>query len=482
MKLPTFARWASALLMMLLTTVVLTRFGASASTAGMMFLAIVVWTAAQTGIVLALTIAFLAALVFDYFFLPPYRTFMLAGAGDWLSMLSFLVCSVVTGRVAERASSQARHAEQRREDVERLYTLGQEMMLQDEETSLVHEIPRLIGNIFGLESVVLYVHDHDEFHAAPAEFPADLQAALRQMGTESQFIPHVSKGYAAQMLMLGLRPVGAICWKPDKLTVEVAAAMGAQVAIALTRAMALETTARVEAVREGERLRTALIDSLSHELRTPLTSIRAAATTLKYNEGLDDISRRELVEVVDDESKRLDALIGEAFEMSEIQAEVVRAHPTLQHVRAFLDHVMDELQPSLAGHKIRIEMGGPDRPVLFDPHLVSRVLRHLLENAARYTVAGSQITVRSRVLPGRLEFAIEDAGPGIDAVDLPLIFEKFYRGKVGKRCGKGTGMGLAIARAIARAHGGSIVAASEVGKGATFTFWVSLEESVPGNV
>ncbi len=95
-------------------------------------------------------------------------------------------------------------------------------------------------------------------------------------------------------LMLGLRPVGALGWRPARLSREVATAVSAQVAIVLARAIAIEASARMEAAREGERLRTALIDSLTHELRTPLTSIRAAATTLLEGEGLDEAGRLDL--------------------------------------------------------------------------------------------------------------------------------------------------------------------------------------------
>ena len=119
-------------------------------------------------------------------------------------------------------------------------------------------------------------------------------------------------------------------------------------------------------------------------------------------------------------------------------------------------------------------MEGADDPAWFDPHLLGRVLRHLLENAARYTPPGSRIALSSRRAGDRLEFRVEDNGPGIDALELPLIFEKFYRGKRGG--GKGSGMGLAIARAILAAHGGGIEASSAPGKGASFRFWVPLVE------
>jgi two-component system sensor histidine kinase KdpD len=103
----------------------------------------------------------------------------------------------------------------------------------------------------------------------------------------------------------------------------------------------------------------------------------------------------------------------------------------------------------------------------------------LLENSARYAPAGSLISLRSRRQDGRLEFTVEDNGPGIDSADLPLIFEKFYRGKKGTALGKGTGMGLPIARAILAAHGGQINVSSQLGQGATFRFWIPLVEKQP---
>jgi two-component system sensor histidine kinase KdpD len=130
---------------------------------------------------------------------------------------------------------------------------------------------------------------------------------------------------------------------------------------------------------------------------------------------------------------------------------------------------------------VNIEVEGEDEPAWFDPHLLGRVLRHLLENAASYTPAGSKVSLSSQREKDRLEFSVADNGPGIDALDLPLIFEKFYRGKKGATSGKGSGMGLAIARAILAAHGGGIEVTSVPGQGAKFRFWVPLVEREPGS-
>jgi two-component system sensor histidine kinase KdpD len=284
-------------------------------------------------------------------------------------------------------------------------------------------------------------------------------------------------------LMLGLRPVGALGWHPARLSREVAAAVSAQVAIVLTRSIAIEGAARMEAAREGERLRTALIDSLTHELRTPLTSIRAAATTLLQAEGLDEAGRMDLTSIVDEEASRLDRLIGDAVEMAEIDANVVQVRLAPQHPRALLEQAAEESRKNLAAHRVKIAVEGPDDPAWFDSHLLGRVLRHLLENAATHTPPECRITLSSRRVGNRLEFSVEDNGPGIDALDLPLIFEKFYRGRksAGRKSGKGTGMGLAITRSILAAHGGGIEASSTPGKGTSFRFWVPLVEKEPAS-
>lgn len=476
--------WFVGTLMATATTLLLVWLGANSTTAGMVFLVLVVWSATQAGIWLALYIAVLCALSFDYFFLLPYHTFRLAGAQQWVDMLAFAACCVVVERVAERARRQTRHAEERREDVERLYALSQEMMLHEDAEELIRDLPRLVNRIFVLDGVVLYVCDQDQFYASTADLPMSIRPSLIAMTQGQNPTQVIPGGFTVRTLMLGLRPVGALGWRPEMLSHEVAAAVSAQVAIVLARSIALEATARMEAAREGERLRTALIDSLTHELRTPLTSIRAAATTLLQSEGMDEAGRMDLAAIVDEEAARLDSLIGEAVEMAEIDANVVQVHLAPQHPRALLEQAVEESRKILALHRVAIAAEGEekaDKPAWFDAHLLGRVLRHLLENAASYTPPGSSITLSSRRAEDRLEFRVEDNGPGIDALDLPLIFEKFYRGKRGAITGKGSGMGLAIIRAILTAHGGGIEAASQPRQGSCFRFWVPLVEKEPGN-
>lgn len=475
-------RWLAATAAAASTAFVLVWLRANSTTAAMVFLVLVVWIATQSGAVLSMFIAGLCAVFFDYYFLPPFRTLRLAGAQEWVAMFAFVASSLVVSRLSERARRQAKQVEQRQADVSRLYELSQEMMLFEDAERLLHDLPQMIGRIFKLDGVALYVCDKDRVYSSVGDVPPTVQAHMQAMtqGLSPTLAP--LQGYYTTALTLGLRPLGALAWRPEGLSHELAAAVSAQVSIALARSIALENTARVEAAREGERLRTALIDSLTHELRTPLTSIRAAATTLLESEGLDDASRLEMVRIIDEEAERLDLLVGESVEMAEIDANVVQVKMSPMHPRALLEQAVEESRKILAGRKVTIAADGAtgaDETAWFDPHLLGRVLRHLLENVAAYTPPGSRVTLATKRTEDRVEFSVEDNGPGIDARDLPLIFEKFYRGKSGTGTRKGSGMGLAITRAILMAHGGGIEASSPPGSGAKFRFWVPLIEREP---
>lgn len=476
-------RWLGATFVILLVSGTLLLLRADASAAGIVYLVLVVWFATVAGRDLSIYLAVICGLLFDYCFLPPLYSFDLSFQSS-LAMIAFVVSCIIVGRVAERARRQTRQAEQRREDVERLYALGQEMMLHDDAAGLVREIPRLVEHNFVLDAVLLYVRDEDQIYSSKRMDPGAMTGATAEMlrSASAAQEPHAGspegypEGYMVMSLVFGMASVGSLAWKPATLSREIAASITAQVAIVITRAHAIEASARLEAARSTDRLRSALIDSLTHELRTPLTAIRAAATTLLDGYGLDDESRTELATIVDEESSRLDSLIGEAMEIAEIESDGIRVKLEPLHTGTFLEQAVEQSHDQLASHQVTIIVKQPDTPVWFDPHLIGRVLRHLLENAARYTPANSRILLHSRRTGDWLEFLVEDDGPGIDARDLPLIFEKFYRGRNRSDAAKGTGMGLAITRALLAAHGGSIDVESVQGRGTTFRIRIPMVE------
>jgi two-component system sensor histidine kinase KdpD len=489
--------WIVSTAATVLLTGLLLALHSNGTASGITYLVLVVLFASQASFGISIYLAVISAIQFDYFFLEPVRSFTISSLQDWLALIAFVLSCIVVGRVAERARRQTRHAERRREDVERLYALSQEMMLHEDAEGLVRDIPRLVERIFALDAVLLYVRESnvrdldtsephqrepDQLYASIFGVSNEMRLALRALPATWEITPELPDGYVPMNLVFGMKSVGILAWKPATPSHEIATSVAAQVAIALTRSLAIEASARLEAVRSSERLRNALIDSLTHELRTPLTAIRAAATTLVDGHGLDAATRDELAAIVDEESARLDLLIGDAIEMAQIDANSIRVEPMPVHTRTVLDQAVEESRSQLASHQVSVSVEAPDTPVWLDPHLIGRVLRHLLENAARYTPSGSRIQLSSRRAPGIVEFAVEDNGPGIDTYDLPLIFEKFYRGKRAGSVAKGSGMGLAIARAILAAHGGTIAAESSAGKGTTFRLTIPIIERSPSSV
>ena len=190
MGAPAYARqalyWIAATATAALATLVLAWLGANSTTAGMVFLVLVVWWATQAGIVLSIFTAVLCAICFDYFFLPPAHTLRLEGAQAWIAMVSFAISCVVVSRLSERARKQAQRAEQRQADVERLYALSQEMMLFEDADGLLRDLSSAISRIFALEGVILYVSDYDRFFSSTSGPPASVQTPHAGGGTGSQ--------------------------------------------------------------------------------------------------------------------------------------------------------------------------------------------------------------------------------------------------------------------------------------------------------
>ena len=282
-------------------------------------------------------------------------------------------------------------------------------------------------------------------------------------------------------LVLGMRASGSIAMTRETNRTKAAGysdglydAIGGLLAIALERATALDRYSRVEAAREGERLRSALLDSVTHELRTPLTAIRAAATSLLSQPSLEESQRHEMFAILDEESARLDRLIGQAVEMAQLDTDGIEVRARPQRLQEVIDMALEDCRVLLRGRPVTVELP-PDMPsISLDRELIRRVLRHLLENAARYSPAGSPVRIGAALEADRLLVSISDQGQGIDAAEQAYIFDKFYRGSR-QRMLHGTGMGLAIAKAILRAHGGGIDVVSHRDEGATFTFWVPAD-------
>jgi two-component system sensor histidine kinase KdpD len=271
-------------------------------------------------------------------------------------------------------------------------------------------------------------------------------------------------------LRMGLRVVGSMGLSGPPLSRETMEAMGSLIAISIERAGAVEKLARAEASRESEQLRSALLDSVTHEFRTPLTAIKASASSLLTNSGLTEAARTELLTVINEESDRLNRLVGEAAEMAQLDAGKFELHVATHRIAEAIDDAIERAKSSLGKHTVELSLPKDLPEVPMDLGRISEVVLQLLENAAKYSPDDSSIYITAEVRNRMLMTSVADRGPGIDDFEQGLIFEKFYRGRNQRLQVQGTGMGLAIAKAIVEAHGGQIGVTSQPGHGSVFYF------------
>lgn len=244
-------------------------------------------------------------------------------------------------------------------------------------------------------------------------------------------------------------------------------------ALAIERAQLLEERKSAELARQGEELKSALLNSIAHDLRTPLTAIGVAATNLQGSWMSVD-ERREQIELVLTEVNRLTRVFHNILEMARIDAGAIQAQQQWVHLSEIVDGGRSLVEHVLRGHSVDVQIE-PDVLVCLDPRLTASALAHLLENAAQYSPAGSAITVRCELTSDELSIAVRDRGPGIPSEDLPKLFERFFRGTTSKGRGAGTGMGLSIARGLLAAEHGRVSAENCEGGGAVFTIAVPVQ-------
>jgi two-component system sensor histidine kinase KdpD len=271
-------------------------------------------------------------------------------------------------------------------------------------------------------------------------------------------------------LHLGTRTTGAVGIAGPALSRATLEALGSMIGIAIERAGAMEKLSQTEAAHQSENLRSVLLDSVTHELRTPLTGIKAAVTSLLSDYHLDDAQRRELLTVINEETDRLDRLVGEATEMAQLDAHKVELHMAPVDIATVIESVVEESRTVLGQHPLDVRVAPSLPKVHVDFDRIAEVLKQLLENAAKYSPSTSPITITAERKGDRIVTSVTDHGPGIDDFEQSLVFDKFYRGRDQRYSVQGTGMGLAIAKAIVEAHNGVVGVTSQLGRGSVFSF------------
>ncbi|MDE2573509.1 MAG: PAS domain-containing protein [bacterium] len=221
-------------------------------------------------------------------------------------------------------------------------------------------------------------------------------------------------------------------------------------------------------LREIDQLKAEFVGTISHELRTPLTSIKAYTATLRTNPSLDEPTRAEFLQIVEQEADRLTRLVDDLLVVARVDSGLMLKRRQRVPLQELLDRVLTNLARDPAQHPVRLDLAGVE--VSGDPDRLYEVFANLLENAVKYSPKGGEIGVSAERGADGAVVIVRDRGAGVPEGELPYIFDQFYRvdNHLTASAG-GSGLGLYIVRSIVRAHGGTIDVCSNVGQGTTFT-------------
>ncbi len=355
-------------------------------------------------------------------------TFTIGDGRNWIALLAFLVTGIVASQLAERARSEAKISRRRQREAERLYEFSQQMLVTGNVIDLLNVLPQMIAATFNLAGAAVYLREKDRVYRSSPNYMDVTAAELRDAAFTRDHRRDEERGVTLVPILLGTRPIGAVGITGAGTSPEALDAVCGLAAIAIERAGAVETLTRVEASRESERLRNALLDSVAHELRTPLTSITAAITSLRTDPLLNETQSAEMMQVIEEEAARLDRLVGQAMEMAELDAHDIKLDLRPHSMREAVDLALEAVQVPLQTHPVDVRL--PDSLPWWrwiwsaSPRCCSicwRMLRSTRLREARSLSA-------PRWLKGQLVTSVADRGAGVDDFERMMIFDKFYRG------------------------------------------------------
>jgi two-component system sensor histidine kinase KdpD len=453
---------------------------ANQTTVALSFLLAILAVSAVWGMAVSVFMSVVSMLTFNYLFLPPVGTFAIADPQNWVALGAFLFTSIMGSQLSARIRKEADEAHSRRREIERLYKFSQKLLGEGNVIQLMNAIPNYIVESFEAGAAELFLPQKDKFYRSGYG-----TSHLDEERMKTAFLRDEATIEAQQSLYfipvrLGVRAIGSLGISGARLSRQTLDAVGSLVAIAIERARAVEQLSQTEAERQGERLKSALLDSVTHDFRTPLTSMKAAVTSLLASKKADARQRQELLSIINEECDRLNHLVEEASEMARLDAGEIELHFAPTPIEQIIEEALAHMKSSLAGRTVDVRVS-PDLPqVQADAERTKDILVNLIDNANLYSPKEQPIVISAELTGDYVTISVADRGPGIDDFEQGMIFDKFYRGKDQRYLVRGTGMGLPIAKAIVAAHRGTISVMSQLGHGSVFSFTLPVARGVEG--
>ncbi len=443
----------------------------------LLFLLPIILAATRWGLQPALAASLAAFLSFNYFFLDPRYTLSVKKPDEFLALLVFLIVAVLISQLVSTANAHAAQARARELESTTLYNLSRTLSAQAGLDEILSSVTRHVAEVFDLTGceILLSAPDgslrsHVRYWAGDA-WQAGPEA--EEAGAPDGQVVDVS--LTANQAMVGVMRLttGNSGAALEPTAMQMLTTFAAQVGLVVERARLARQAARARLLEESDQLKSALLSSVSHDLRTPLSAIKAAATVLlQQDAALDAAASQDLLSTINEESDRLNRLVGDLLDMSRIEAGALRLRLDWCDLDELIRAVVRRMSPLLGNFAVHLDWPDDLPPAYADYVQVDRVVANLLDNAARFAPPGSAIWVTARGDEAGVTVSVSNEGPAISEQVRAHLFDKFYRISADRAANMGTGLGLSICKGIIEAHGGRIGVESPLidYQGARFVF------------
>ncbi len=460
------------------------------STASLLYLLLVVLLALEYGFWQASVISVAAVVVQSYCFAPPAYSFYISDPQNAIAIIVFEATALLVSRISTREKEYAREREAQQRSMKQMYAISRRALLLNLQESPVNQMAALIREECGVIAVAIletedgvtgtaghwpFTPDGFAEHAY-ADLYRDPNAPTDQKPNPKPAPNPAAPGLSRRTMRIGDHPIGSllVLGRLNPLTMD---ALASLVALTFDRYRAFNNERNAEAARRTEQLRTTVLDGLAHAFKTPLTIIRAASSGLLEMGGLDEL-QHQLTTLIDTQSMRLDEMATRLLKTARLDGENIELEREVVSMRALLRDVAASVTRSWAEQsvgamespRVQLQIEGESLSAVADYEMLTATVRELLINAAKYSIAGSPITVRATESASEVMVSVHNRGPVIKLEDRERIFERFYRCPEHRHSAPGTGIGLSMARHALDAHGGHIWVISGEREGTTFNF------------
>jgi two-component system sensor histidine kinase KdpD len=449
----------------LLITWVAYRFHFNLSSATSVHLFLITAIALRWGLLEASIVSLLSVACLDYFFTQPLFAFYMTDSHDWVALVTFESVALLVSRLSNQVRRHARESEMHRSHLQKLYELSQNVLLLDRQEPVDQQLAILIQATLQVKGVALWnAYDLHLCMSGICDVTADeVRSTYFAECNEDDSVTATSR----RVLRSGTRSIGSLVICGHSLDVASINATASLTAVAIERARSFSAESSAEAARQGEQLRSAVLDGLAHAFKTPLTTIRSSSSGLLEMDTLSGTEKR-LVVLIDQHADHLNDLTTRLLGTARIDNADLKLKREQVDLTQLIQDSIEASSQVPDAHPVNLQPKSQRSNVWADRQLLKMALFQLLDNAAKYGSPGSSITVDVQEEQAETLISINNEGSFIPPDEREKIFNRFYRSPGSDRRASGTGIGLSVVKRITEAHQGRAWVNSDLHAGTTF--------------